>query len=540
MDTQKKSLDQNESLENEKAETTVSADNEEDFLESSSTVFAKSQSIEARKSVSPKKKRIITVVSMILAVLVIATSIFLVTKYVGNDEEEGTEPTSIKVKTVGHQNVSKITIKNQNGEFTVLPKTVEGEEGEELHWYIDGVNNPLISETMVGTVTDNCLYIYATREMKDTSLDYGFDKPFATISVTTKNGLENFEATIGNMSPDKTGYYLKASGDEKIYLITAATADYINFTLEDLSEAIMLDPVKLTDETKKEDKKYFDSDGNISTFDFTELSGTKYGGEVITLTPIEDNAAASYNITTKEGTRFANSERCESVFGILKNGLVAVEVYKLSPTNDDLKTYGLLDPEYTVKIKYGTNIFDLKATLYDEEKNYYAVTINGKDAIYAMSADALDMIGFSKNSFYNEYVFLEYYNVYSSVVITTENGKYEFKTEYNENVDADKFVVYANGKKVDGDLFSAYYEHIVDIAPKAEENYIKGEPSYKAVFTFNDKSKGTKTLTLTKQSDRRYLVSVDSVDMGIVTSRVYDNLTDYVQNIINGKEIPTP
>ena len=540
MDTQKKPLDQNKSLENEVIDTTALAESEDDFSESLSTVFAKSTSANVKKSASPKKKRLLTVISMLLAVLVIATSTILVSKYAGNDDDGGTEPSALKVKTVQHQNVSKIVIENQNGKFTLLPKTVMGEEGEELHWYIEGVDNPLISETMVGTVTDNCLYIYATREMKDTTLDYGFDKPFATVSVTTKNGLENFEATIGNMSPDKTGYYLKASGDEKIYLITAATADYINFTLEDLSEAIMLDPVKLTDETKKEDKKYFDSDGNISTFDFIELSGTKYGDEVITITPIEDNAAASYNITTKEGTRFANSERCESVFGILKNGLVAVEVYKISPTKEDLKTYGLLDPEYTVKIKYGTNIFDLKATLYDEEKNYYAVTINGKDAVYAMSADALDMIGFSKNSFYNEYVFLEYYNVYSSVVITTENGKYEFKTEYNENVDADKFVVYANGKKVDGDLFSAYYEHIVDIAPKAEENYIKGEPSYTAVFTFSDKEKGKKTLTLTKQTERRYLVTVDSVDMGIVTSRVYDNLTDYVENIINGKDIPTP
>ena len=115
-----------------------------------------------------------------------------------------------------------------------------------------------------------------------------------------------------------------------------------------------------------------------------------------------------------------------------------------------------------------------------------------------------------------------------------------FNTEYNENAEDDKFTVTANNKKVDDDLFTAYYQHIVTLKPEAEENYIKSEPTYTATFKFTDTTRKDKTLTLSKQSDRRYLVTVDGIDMGIVSSSVYDHLVEYVDYILNGKEIPEP
>ncbi len=539
MDNEKKSIvpkdkDQTESL---SAETLEEVENSSEF---GSTIFTKAVTKEKKKAISPKKKAIITITALLLAVALIITSIYCVSKFVGNDENTDSNEEVLIVASVAHSKVARIEVKNQNGDFTILPKTVTEDGKEALKWYLKDNPHPLISDTMVGTVVDSCLYIHAVREMKDKTLDYGFDNPFATVKVITKDRKEDFTAILGSATPDKTGYYVKTEGGERVYLITMGTAGYINFTPEDLADNIMLDPVKLTDETVKADKKYFDSEGAIESFDYIELSGAKYGGEVIKITPAAESDAAKYIIKTQNTKRFANTETCEKVFGILKNGLVAVDVYKLGPTAEDIQKYGLQNPDYTVKIKYGTSTLELKATLYDKDNNYYAVQLSGKDAIYAMSGDALDMLGFSETVFYNEYVFLEYYNAYSKIVINTEKGDYVFDTEYNENADSNEFTVFINGQKVDEDLFTAYYQHIVSLAPKAETTYVKGEPSYKAVFTFADKSKGTKTLTLTKQSDRRYLVAVDGVDMGIVTSRIYDNLTDYIEYIINGKDIPDP
>jgi hypothetical protein len=422
----------------------------------------------------------------------------------------------------------------------VVKEATESDGSEDIEWSIENVDNPLVATAMIGTVADSCLSVYATREMQDKTLDYGFDKPTATVNIITKDKKGDCTLIFGDITPDKTGYYTKVEGSDKIYITAAGTVTDIDFSLEELADVVLLEVPELLDTTLKEDKKYYGTEGTISSFDFIELSGSKYKGEKIIITPIADNEMVKYNVETAEGTRYADTENCEEIFGILTNGLVAVKAYKFSPTKEDLKVYKLDNPEYTFYAKYGSQSIKISASYYDFENDFYATIVEGKDAIFAMTADALEMLGKAKEDFYNNLVFLEYYNSFSNVIVSTEKGKYEFDLEYNENAEKDKFIVYANNKRVDEELFTSYYEHIVDIAPKAQEEYINGTPSYSAVFTFSDKAKGTKTLTLTKQSERRYLVTVDGKKMGIVNSNVYDNLVDYVEYIINGKDIPLP
>lgn len=540
MDIQEKPVtpeDNNQNTEEIKDETV----NEQE----ESTIFSSNKKNIVKKSkMSSKKKAIITVVSMFVAALIIGVAIFCVVKFVKDDESQSSTSYTIRVKSQEEDSVSKIEIKNEYGEFTLLPKTVKDETSTDgsttINWYIENMDSPLIAQSMVGTVAGSCLSINATREMTDKTLEYGFDKPFATVKVYTKEQGKDYTVTIGNMAPDETGYYMQLSGDEKIYLATVGTVEDINFYPEKLAKSNIVETPVLDDNTAKEDKKYFDDDGAISTFDYIELSGTKYNGEKIIIKPLKDNEMAKYTVQTGEGVRYADEEVCTNMFGIVTNGLVAIETYKFNPTAEDIVKYKLQNPEYTVSIKYGSTTINIKASMYDTEKKYYATMVEGNDAIYAMHSDALDMLYVEEEDFYNEFVWLEYYDSYSKVTVTTPKGSYVFNTAVNGTGEDEEFVVTYNNKKLDGDLFKAYYQYIVTIAPKVEENYVKAAPDYTVDFVFKDDSKGTGKITLTKQSDRRYLVTVNGMDMGIVSSTVYDNLTEYVENVINGKEIPEP
>lgn len=544
MDNEKKSLipenEDNDFLTD--AAKSQDSEQEDGEIGFESTIFTSSTpDNQAEKKSLGKKRGIITIISMLLVVAVICVSVYCVNKYDGKDETSSQSSFSIKINATDYKTVQKINIVNSYGKYTLLPEVKANDDGSDtVEWSIENIDNPLISAASIGTVADSCLTVYATREMQDKTLDYGFESPTASVEIITKEGKGDCTLIFGDNTPDKTGYYVKLNGDDKIYVAAAGTFNDVNFSLEKLSDLVLLEVPELSDTTLKEDKKYYGTEGTISSFDFIELSGAAYDNKKIVITPIENNEMVKYSVKTTDGERYAETETCEEVFSVLTNGLVAVKAYKLSPTNGDLKSYKLDRPDYTFYAKYGSKSIKISASYYDEKNNYFAAKIEGRDAIYAMSADALSMFGKEKEEFYNELVFLEYYNAFSKVTINTVNGEYVFDTEYRENAEKDKFIVYANNKKVDEELYTSYYEHIVDIAPKAQESYIDGAPSYSAVFTFADSSKGEKTLTLTKQSDRRYLVTVDGKKMGIVNSSVYDNLVDYVDYIISGKEIPLP
>lgn len=533
-----------EQIENTAEQTEEPAD---ELFEEGSTIFEKNtQKTEKGKGVSAKKRKIRALLSLILVAVIIAAGVFCAIKFIPEEETAENETFTIKVKTFEAKKVKQITVNNNHGKYVMFPVVDEAEtsSGDESYvsvsWNLKDSDTTLLSETKVGTIADNILSIYATREMKDDSLDYGFDKPFATIEVLSVSGEEDYTVTVGNKSPDETGYYLKVSGDEKIYFVSAGTIEKYDFSYEDLANLVIVKTPTLDDTTEKEDKEYFDDEGTIAYFDYIEFGGPHYNNEKITINCVKDNEFLTHTVTTAEGIRYGDTDTCNAMFGIVTNGLVAMEAYKLNPTDADIKNYKLDNPELFVKIKYGTNTVELKASMYDTERNYYAVQISGLDAIYAVYADALDMLEATKEDYYNEFAFLEYYNSFSSVVITTGGKTYNFKTSYNEDSDGDEFTVELEGKKIDGDLFRAYYEHIVTIAPVVKDNYADGEADYKAVFTFTDTDRADKTLELIKQADRRYLVVVDGMKMGVVSAEVYNNLVEYLNNVINNKGIPEP
>lgn len=508
-----------------------------------STIFAKNTSLEKPiKVVSGKKKRARLLI-VLSTVALIAIGGLLAVSYLIPDEEEAGESasTTIKVKSILADDISKIEISNSYGNLVFTSKVIEGEDtasssSTTVEWSLEGYDASLIASSSISSAADSLATFYATREMTDRTLDYGFNEPTVTATVTLRSG-EGYTVTVGRMSPDSSGYYLKVSGDEKIYLVSSGTVDNYNTTPEKLANQVIVNTPVLGDDTKTADKKYFDDEGNLAAFDSIALSGPKYG-KAVTLLPLEDNEMAKYVIDMGSYTRYADTDAVTEMFGIMTNGLVAIETYKLNPTAADIAKYGLGSPEVSIRLKYGSGETALVASMYDTENEYYAVMVEGLDGIYAVTADALSMLELGIKDFYNDFVFLEYLRDFSGIEVVTAEKTYNFGITYDE--EEEEISATESGKSVDSELMSAYYQHFTTVMPEEMDSYASGETAFKAVFTYADSSKGSRTFELVKQSERRYLVKIDGIEMGLVNSTVYDHLVVYAQYVLDGKGIPEP
>lgn len=509
-----------------------------------STIFTKNETIEPKKKVATGKQKRLRLLIVLAVVAALIVGGLLAVFYLIPDKEDEAENTtySIKVKQVDTDTIEKIVVNNSYGELVFTSKVVESEdanasEGETtVEWALEGYDPALIASSSVNAAADSVATIYATREMEDLTLDYGLDDPSVTATVTLRDG-SSYKVFVGDEAPDGSGHYLKISDSEKIYLVAAGSISNFDTTPEKLANAVIVSTPVLDENTKTADKKYFDEDGNLATFDSIEISGSKYS-QAVTLLPLADNEMAQFIIDMGSYNRYADTDAVTEMYGIMTNGLVAIDTYLLNPSAADIKKYGLTKPEVKIALKYGSGTTSLIASMYDEEQKYYAVMVEGRDAIYAVTADALSMLELEVSDFFNQFVFLEYIHDFSKIKVETPDKTYNFGLSYDE--DEEELTATESGKPIDDELLSAYYQHLVTIAPTAQDSYVSGKADYKATFTYEDSDRGTRVLELVKQSDRRYLVKVDGIDMGLVNSTIYDHLVDYAQHIMDEKGIPEP
>ncbi len=528
-------------------------DEEEIVFDENTTVFSeKGGMICKKKTVSDMFSRIRTLIIVSVLAVSLLLGVLWAAFILREETSEGLAAnSSIPVLQVNTNAISEIVVDGEHGELVLTSKMVDSKNGgsKVAEWTLEGYEKELIASSSVNAAADSLATMYANRILEENQSkkdSYGFADPLITAKVTLREG-GGYTVLVGSIAPDKSGYYVTVTGDEKIYLVSAGVIDSFNKTPEAFANTVIIETPNAEDMEKKTDKKYFDESGVLTTFDSIEISGTKYG-QTATLKPVPNNDFAQYVIELKDHTRFADSDVTEEIFGLLTNGLVAIDTYKLLPSKEDIKAYGLDNPEIIIKIKYGSGYTEIKASLYSEQKDentqeetediHYAVMIDGQNAIYSVLSDAVPMFDYNIEKFYNQFVFLEYMQEFTNLSVEEGENKYSFDISYKSSDNT--FVVKSNGKAVDDALLSVYYQYLLTLAPEAMDSYVEAEPSYTATLTYKDTDKGKKVIELIKQTDRRYLVRIDGLNYGIVNSTDYDHLVLYVKNVIKGDNIPEP
>ena len=182
---------------------------------------------------SVKKKRLFTVVGLILLMVVVGVLYMFVPKgkeAASTDETEATEAPSITVETVDKNTVTELSMKTSD-ETVVLQKNDDT-------WNFKGDKKSPVNTELVDTMLTSLAPVTAVKELSlsDGSLaDYGLDKPSLEVTATTSDG-KSYTYTFGIEVPVVGGYYGQTSDNTKLYALNASIYTAFDHTKNSLMQ----------------------------------------------------------------------------------------------------------------------------------------------------------------------------------------------------------------------------------------------------------------------------------------------------------------
>lgn len=277
--------------------------------------------------------RNVIILLLVLAAL-IAAYIFL-PKPKDTQENSSTEVT---VKTLVKDKIGEISIKNLNGNITLVKQGAE--------WNLSGPKTYKVDQLSTGSFIDQVSNVKADSVVEENAQDlgkFGLTDPQSTCVVKTTDG-KSTTMLLGDQVPVEEGYYFKTSDSGTVYKIGTYTAGEFTRALSDFR-----------------DKTIY----GFKTDDIAGFTLSKKGERILSFAK-----ASEWEVITPEGKNKGSQEDISSVIDKTA-GLKAAD-FIIDDPEVDLSRYGLADPEYTISItlKSGQEEFLLVGSKKDDTAYY--------------------------------------------------------------------------------------------------------------------------------------------------------------------------
>ena len=480
-----------------------------------STVFSAPQEHKKKAENIKKKKYLPAILAAILAVAILAGSIFAIIKFIPEKKDDETSEPSfqeIEVLKANSSDFKTINILNSNGFFKLFAKEAKDEDAT-IFWYVEGYEEGMLDSSSVSYIADSLASITASREVTQrTAKDCGLEKPSLKADITDKNG-KTFSVIFGDESPDKSGYYLKLSTSDKIYVVDEYLYQAIDFTDASLGNTNILPAFDLFDISSK----YKGDDGTLASCDKLTLTGKNFSQPLV-IEPNRDEMVAIYaafNITSPQKRA---AENVEGVFEIFKSGVTVSGVYALDKKAGTLKKFGLDNPDLTAKMEVEGRTLTYKFKL-QGDGSYAAICDNDK-LIKKVEADAIPFIDRKTSDYYSTWVCLNGIDKLKNFAITVNGETHSFSIKANPEEESDNlyFVKY-KGRTIKSPDFQEFYKTCIGLnCSDFTTDKISAESSITVVYTYNDDIGGSQKVEFKKFSETKYQYYVDGVAMGKVTA----------------------
>ncbi|MBQ2676069.1 MAG: DUF4340 domain-containing protein [Clostridia bacterium] len=502
-----------------------------------------------QKKEKVKKGKYVKLIALLLAFVIILTGgIFAAIHFLPEKTEgEGSSDTgtqTIDLTSSAEAAFESITIKNESGEYTVVPYVVE-EEGEKVAYLkLKGYDNIPQYADMVTSIGDYVFSVTATKKLESnwTEEDCGLDKP--TVLVTVKiSDKESFTITIGKKTPEGTGYYCKTSLKEGIYVVSDDQYTRFSYPLTSYIDTVIIDVL----EASGDEDVYF-SAGELVRYDTITFSGTRFE-QPIKLEYLTDAKEFLTSAITSPVRTYANDEKIYALLSPFREGMTAADAYVFNPTSEDLKAYGLDKPEtvitYVIKEKAYT-IRLSKAGVKDA--GYYACTINDDPVIYKMTEDLYEFFKWELKDFRNTILFARELKKLKS--LTLEYGGESIKYDVSVTTETDEagneintYVITHNAKSVSTEDFQKMYSTITLVKAsdylKIGEKQPSGTPYIKLTYEYTEGYESD-VVTFVKYNERYYNYNVNGIGDELVNYRTVDNLVKVFDDFRAGKTVASP
>lgn len=428
-----------------------------------------------------KKKLYSLLAAVVILALLFGLYMFLSSR--NNDETNEAEVDDISLSDLGTQltaeeDVNEFTLKNNNGEFVFV------KDGD--NWTIKNYDN-LFDQSVINKIAAVFSRLYAQELIEENVQDlskYSLDSPAATaISGNT-------QINIGSATTDGKYNYVNINGSSDVYMVNSANISCLEYGLNDLIDKSLS---KIDSDTIQElTINYKDKDNIVIKYESDNPLAREYSEQnglatLIMEEPVENMLVYPYNLQSS----------------VLMNldSLNISELADIAPK--DLSLYGLDSPNCTFYIADNDNNISVKVGAFvpDTDNTYSYVMVNDRPEVFTMEYRALSpFVNASIADFVEKFISLYQRSKVNEITINGDKTyTIEFKAEGEndfreiDGVTKDYRNSYINGKLVDKDTFTDFYELIVGIGfDNIVNTYTpSGSPALSITFDLSDGTQDT-------------------------------------------------
>lgn len=515
-----------------------------------STIFS---APEAHRDIVKKgvklKKMIMAAVALVVVTAIAITVAVTIPPLLDDDSSSSSEINPRMMDSKLFEGVDRVTLKR--GSTVIEYKTVDREKETEdddgnkvteivKEWALKEIDPSMTDYTNIDNTVNSYMEQHYTKKVSDNKNDgndYGMANPIYQVDFYKEGSDEvHLSLYIGGQNPTKTGRYATTSKDDAVYYI-AGVSEFYHYQKE------------LTDFVKPEsipaifkDKEYSDdnfTEGQLVICDKIVVGGKVLGDTYTIEAQKADNVTVftTYKVTSPT-TRPANDDNVGNYVALFSYGIEATGCYSYTVTDEDIKKFGLDNPDFELTVYVDNIKRSFKAT--KQSDGNYAVFYEGNKTIMLVPSSSLIPASYDRSDIFNKLLFIE--NITNAESLSVQSGTesvlFDIVTEYDEEADTSNLTaIKVGGQEITKSNFQNYYQYLVGVkAQSYEEVDTKGmTPETTLVLTH----KGGKTNTTVKYfkiTSTRYQVEVNGVKMGLISSSEHTRIMKYAKNVAANKE----
>ncbi|WP_079710809.1 DUF4340 domain-containing protein [Paraliobacillus ryukyuensis] len=339
--------------------------------------------------------------------------------------------------------------------------------------------------------------------------DVGLDFPKIMLKLNSL-GKEVLELTIGDLTKDKTKYYVEDRTNQAIYLVDRSLMETFPYNLQSYLENAILSLAA----------------------DRIEQININNGTETIELTAkppfTEEETKASVtgwfiHAPYQGYYQTAYTKMSAILYGI--DQLQMTALIEKNPT--DLEKYGLADTDFTIAFKAGNKTETIKIGNPAAEGNYYA-KLADKPSVFTINTELLNLFSYPAKQMHDGYIKMLALDTLNQLVVKTTDETFTVDISHRRNNEGEmtsKFVM--NDNAINDKTFREAYQRVAGLkAAGLIKEPVKGEPKITIQYDVQVAGHQEKQvkIELFAYNDAHYAIYVDGVGDFVVRKDELDQM----------------
>lgn len=417
------------------------------------------------------------IVLVIIAILTGGFIWLLNTEPVDNTDDPfaSFEPSStITIFSTEKENVKSMVVTN-NGESYTLTK-------KDSDWVVNNDESIKIMQNRADTLAYECSNVVVKMLVKENVTDfasYGLDNTNTKVKFTLNDG-QTQTILVGNMTADKSLYYVMIEGDNKVYAKSITGTESLVPTLEKLRETSL----------------YSVAEGDLKAFTISK-NGAKeisiFLEKEIDADGTEKSIWKMKSPIVKPANDYAIGEKILPVI----TSLVFDKVASNAPSN--LKEFGLDKPYAVYTVTDSNATYTISVGNKTEGGRF--VMISGSNAVYVVADSKISFVDIGYIQLADKLIHIENIEEVKNVIVAGNNEKFELSV-------TDEYKI--NNIIIGEDAFKSAYQTVLSIMLDDFTN-TTAKPTGKAAYTitYNKIDGSSSNVSFYDWDDRNYIALIN-------------------------------